>query len=179
MAYALTREKAMQAAEITGRMVEAFSKDLILEYEPGHQGVPYLAYKVRELMASLVEYPDLIPPDAYRLVMLREYMIVAKPKKGLVQVVPRRRVAMKAREADLRTQTEFKAPMSMSVDLDWSDGRDLLRIKGLLDLGTVEFTGVHSVPKREEVQRILEQRLEREIEDFDPPTRILFRTLPK
>lgn len=182
MAYALTREKADQAAEIVSRMVEAFKEGSILEYKPGYQEVPYLAYKIRELMASLVEFPDRIPPDARNLVWERQYMIVARPKRGYVRIVPRHRVPMKLQKIAVDSHAiadPSLAPVSMSVDLDWAEAEDLLRVKGLIDHGTLEFTGVHSVPKREEVQRILEQRLERDIEIFDPPKRIVFKPSPK
>lgn len=185
MGYALTKDNAERGATLAQEISEAFDKGLVLEYECDQGGVGWLTQKLYEAMASLREFPELVPEGCSDLVFGKEYIIKTKPKEGLVRIVPRSKLFLKVRVVTPESRRRFvQSPTSQSEVIDCSDV-DLnsqhawVKVVGQLQQGAKTLVNVHSIPNTEQVRDSINAFLEPikyNIELFNPPEQIIIRS---
>lgn len=178
MGYALTKDNAVRGATLAGEIAEAFEKGLVLEYECDQGGVGWLTQKLYEAMASLREFPELVPEGCGDLVFGKEYIIKTRPKEGLVRIVPRSKLFLKVRVTTPESHPKPTETIDCS-DMDLNSQHAWVKVVGQLQQGATTLVNCHSIPNTERVRDSIDEFLEPinyRIELFNPPEQIIVRS---
>lgn len=185
MGYALTKDNAVRGATLANEIAEAFNKGLVLEYECDQGGVGWLTQKLYEALASLREFPELVPDGCSDLIFGKEYIIKTRPKEGLVRIVPRSKLFLKVRVTTPESRLRFtQSPATKSEvidcgDIDLNSQHAWVKVVGQLQHGATTLVNCHSIPNTEQVRDSINaflEPIEYRIELFNPPEQIIVRS---
>lgn len=169
----------MRGATLAGEIAEAFEKGLVLEYECDQGSVGWLTQKLYEAMASLREFPELVPEGCGDLVFGKEYIIKTRPKEGLVRIVPRSKLFLKVRMTPFGQFVTLPTSRSEVIDcsdIDLNSQHAWVAVVGRLNQGATTLVNCHSIPNTERVRDSINEFLEPikyRIELFNPPEQII------